>query len=89
MRPDMLGAMHRFREFMYENVYLRPESQKQAEKAVRILRDLVDHYVENADEMPETYRQRQEPLVIQVIDVVAGMTDRYALRVHDQIYRPF
>ena len=89
MRPDMLAAMHRFREFMYENVYLRPESQKQAEKAVRILRDLVDHYLENADEMPETYRQRQEPLVIQVIDVVAGMTDRYALRVHDQIYRPF
>ena len=89
MRPDMLAAMHRFREFMYENVYLRPESQKQAEKAVRILRDLVDHYLENADEMPETYRQRQEPLVNQVIDVVAGMTDRYALRVHDQIYRPF
>jgi dGTPase len=89
MRPDMLAAMHRFREFLDENVYLRPESQQQAEKAVRILRDLVDHYLENADEMPETYRQRQEPLVNQVIDVVAGMTDRYALRVHDQIYRPF
>jgi dGTPase len=89
MRPEMLEAMHRFREFMYEKVYLRPESQKQAEKAVRILRDLVDHYLENADDMPESYRQRQEPLVNQVIDVVAGMTDRYALRVHDQIYRPF
>ena len=38
--------------------------------------------------MPESYRQRHEPLVTQVIDVVAGMTDRYALRVHDQIFRP-
>jgi len=89
MGPEMFEAMHRFREFMYERVYLRPESQKQAEKAVRILRDLVDHYLENPDEMPESYRQREEPLVNQVIDVVAGMTDRYALRVHDQIYRPF
>ena len=89
MRPEMLEAMHRFREFMYQEVYLRPESQKQAEKAVRILRDLVDHYLVSPDEMPESYRQRQEPLVNQVIDVVAGMTDRYALRVHDQIYRPF
>jgi dGTPase len=89
MRPEMLEAMHHFREFMYDRVYLRAESQRQAEKAVRILRDLVDHYLENPDEMPESYRQRDEPLVNQVIDVVAGMTDRYALRVHDQIYRPF
>jgi dGTP triphosphohydrolase len=24
----------------------------------------------------------------QVIDYVAGMTDRYAIRVHDELYRP-
>jgi len=89
MRPEMMAAMHDFREFMYERVYLRPESRKQADKAVRILRDLVDHFLENPDDMPESYRQRYEPLVNQVIDVVAGMTDRYALRIHDQIYRPF
>jgi dGTPase len=74
---------------MYERVYLRPESQKQADKAVKILRDLVDYYLETPDEMPESYRHRELPLVTQVIDVVAGMTDRYALRVHDQIFRPF
>lgn len=88
-RPEILVAMNRFREFMYERVYLRPESQKQADKAVKILRDLVDYYLETPDEMPESYRHRELPLVTQVIDVVAGMTDRYALRVHDQIFRPF
>lgn len=88
-RPEILAAMNSFREFMYERVYLRPEAQKQADKAVKILRDLVDYYLENPDEMPESYRQRELPLVTQVIDVVAGMTDRYALRVHDQIFRPF
>ena len=63
--------------------------RRQAEKAIRLLRNLVDYFLENPDEMPESYRQRDEPLVNQVIDVVAGMTDRYALRIHDQIYRPF
>ncbi|MFQ5527014.1 MAG: HD domain-containing protein [Thermoanaerobaculia bacterium] len=88
MAPDVLEAMNGFRKFMFENVYLRPESKQQAAKAVRILRDLVDHFLANPDEMPESYRLRSEPLVTQVLDVVAGMTDRYALRVHDRIFRP-
>ncbi len=88
MDPAILDAMNGFRKFMFENVYLRPESKSQAAKAVRILRDLVDYYLEHPDEMPESYRLREEPLVTQVLDVVAGMTDRYALRVHDRIFRP-
>ena len=88
MAPTVLEAMNGFRSFMFESVYLRPESKLQAAKAVRILRDLVDHYLENPDDMPENYRHRDEPLVSQVLDVVAGMTDRYALRVHDEIFRP-
>ena len=89
MEPRILEGMHSYREFMFENVYLRPEAKRQAEQAVRILRDLVDYYLEHPDEMPESYRQRDEPLVTQVIDVVAGMTDRYAMRVHDRIFRPW
>jgi dGTPase len=89
MATPVLEAMHRYRDFMFENVYLRPEARRQAEQAVRILRDLVDYYLEHPDEMPGSYRQHDEPLVTQVIDVVAGMTDRYAMRVHDQIFRPW
>ncbi len=88
MEPEVLAAMDGFRKFMFENVYLRPESQRQAAKAIRILRDLVDYYLEHPDEMPESYRIEGESLVNQVLDVVAGMTDRYALRVHDQLFRP-
>jgi len=88
MEPEILEGMLELRKFMFENVYLRPEARNQAEKVVKVIRDLVDDYLEHPDEMPERYRQRHEPLVTQVIDVVAGMTDRYALRVHDQIFRP-
>jgi dGTPase len=88
IEPEILEAMHRFRDFMFERVYLRAEAQVQNDKVVRILRDLVDYYLEHPDDMPEGYRRRDEPLVKQVIDVVAGMTDRYALRAHDRIFRP-
>jgi dGTPase len=89
MEPEVLATMHGYRDFMFERVYLRPEAKRQAKQAVRILRDLVDYYLEHPDEMPESYRQEGEPLVTQVIDVVAGMTDRYAMRVHDRIFRPW
>ncbi len=88
MAPEVLEAMHRLRDFMFERVYLRPEAQLQNEKVVRMLRNLMDFYLENPDEMPESYRRRDEPLVTQVIDVVAGMSDRYALRAHDRFFRP-
>ncbi len=88
MDPEIREAMKRFRAFMFERVYLRPEARRQAEKAIRLLRNLVDYLLEHPDEMPESYRHRELPVVEQVIDVVAGMTDRYALRTHDRIFRP-
>jgi dGTPase len=88
MKPEVLEAMARYRDFMFEKVYLRPAARRQSEQAVRILRDLVDYFLENPDEMPQSYRREDSPLVIQVLDVVAGMTDRYALRKHDRIFRP-
>lgn len=88
MLPDKLEAMHRFRDFMFERVYLRPESARQAEKAVKILRDLMDYFLERPDEMPDSYRHKSSSERAQVIDFVAGMSDRYALRVHDDLFRP-
>jgi dGTPase len=88
MEPEILDAMNRFRDFMFERVYLRPEARRQAEKAVKILRDLVEYFLEHPEEIPESYRDPEAPLPLRVIDYVAGMTDRYALRVHDERFRP-
>lgn len=88
MEPEILEAMHRFREFMFERVYLRPEARRQAEKAVQILRDLVHYFLEHPEQMPESYRHLESPVRTQVIDFVAGMTDRYALRTHDELFWP-
>ncbi len=87
MAPDQLDAMHEIREFMFERVYLRAEVREQAERAIRIIRDLVDHFAAHPDEVPATYRSFEDAdATIQAIDYVAGMTDRYAQRVHSALF---
>jgi dGTPase len=88
MTPDVLDRMHDLRSFMFERVYLHPSMEPERRRAREIVRDLVKYYLDNLDEVPETYRHDDADDLTQVIDYVAGMTDRYAIREHDSLYRP-
>jgi len=88
MAPDVLDAMQVLRDFMFERVYLRPESKPQQQRAITVIRDLVDYFIEHPDEVPDTYRLDDADDVERAIDYVSGMTDRYALRAHDHLFRP-
>jgi dGTPase len=88
MEPTKLAAMHELRAFMFESVYLRPEVANQQRRAKEIVRDLVLYYLEHAEELPESYQHPEADDLTQVIDFVAGMTDRYAIRSHDELFRP-
>jgi dGTPase len=88
MEPSMLEAMLTLRSYMFENVYLRTSAETQRKRAQQIVRDLVTYYLGHPHEMPETYRHDEADDLTQVIDYVAGMTDRYAIRTHDDLFRP-
>ncbi len=88
MEPSKLEAMHTLRAFMFEHVYLRPEVESQRRRAKEIVRDLVSYYLEHLDQLPATYQHPEADELTQVIDFVAGMTDRYAIRSHDELFRP-
>lgn len=88
MEPSQLEAMHTLRAYMFEHVYLRPSAETQRRRAQQIVRDLVTYYLEHVDEIPETYRHDEADDLTQVIDYVAGMTDRYAIGTHDELFRP-
>jgi dGTPase len=72
---------------MFARVYLRPEVEDQRRQAIRVIRDLVDHYLERPGDIPETYRHEEADTITQAIDYVAGMTDRYALREWERLCR--
>jgi dGTPase len=88
MDEDSLEAMNELRDFMFERVYVRPDTDGQRRTVMSIVRDLVNYFVKHDSEIPDSYRHSEADTLTQVIDYVAGMTDRYAIRIHDELYRP-
>ncbi|MFN2334057.1 MAG: HD domain-containing protein [Wenzhouxiangellaceae bacterium] len=88
MQADVLQAMRVLREFMFERVYLRPEARAQAERARHVIHKLVGYLKHHPAELPQPGHGGEQDLETRVIDYVAGMTDRFALNLHDQWFRP-
>jgi dGTPase len=61
------GAMLALRSFMFERVYLGPHAQLEQERARTTIRRIFEHLAADGQE-PE-----------QIVDFIAGMTDRFAL----------
>ena len=79
------GAFLRLRAFMFREVYLGPAAAREAERAGRVVRDLFTWYLDHPEDLPPG---ASEDPVETVTDHVAGMTDRYALRAHRELFQP-
>jgi len=88
MDDETLAVMNELRAFMFERVYLAPSLLREQRVAIQMLKDLVDYHLAHPDQIPATYREADAPLVTQVADFVAGMTDRYALATHQRLGDP-
>jgi dGTPase len=86
MDPQTLEVMIELRQFMFDRVYLSPAQRIHTEPAVALIRRLVDYHLDHPDELPTTYRDSDADLTTQVVDYVAGMTDRYAVTVHERLF---
>jgi dGTPase len=84
---DEVGsAMLRLRTFMFENVYLGPTARAEHTKLERVLRGLFDWYCEHPDELPDA--AEASSLDDRVVDWLAGMTDRFAIRMWAERFVP-
>lgn len=88
MDARYLEVMGQLRDFMFERVYLSAEAEIQKEKAILVIQDLVRYYSEHSTEVPDSYTVPGAEPLTRAIDYVAGMTDRYALNIHDRLFRP-
>jgi dGTPase len=88
MSPQVFHALDTLRDFMFDNVYLRPESKAEQDKAVELIRALFAYYLEHPEEVPQEHHRAPGDLPTRVADFVSGMTDRYALRVYEQLFLP-
>ncbi|RFU20789.1 HD domain-containing protein [Geodermatophilus marinus] len=86
MAPGPLEAFHELRAFMFERVYASETAAGQKQLAIDVTRRLVDHHLAHPELIPASYRDTAADPVTQVVDYVSGMTDRYALTVHDRLF---
>ena len=84
MTLDMAEALGAFRQFNYEAVYLRPESQAQATSVIRVLQALVEHYAAHPSACPAARNvpadTKSPELMRVIVEYVGGMTDRFAFQ---------
>ena len=87
MDPDALEAMHELRAFMFERVYESDTAAGQKHVAIEVIRRLVDHHLAHPDQIPVTYRDTEADAVTPGRRLRLGMTDRFALNMHDRLRR--
>jgi dGTPase len=77
--------MSRLREFMFESVYLAPAARREHTKIEGVLRALFALYADDPELIPAP--AATEP-ADRVIDYLAGMTDRFAIRAFEELCVP-
>ena len=82
--------MDKLRTFMFENVYHNSQVKKNEDvsKVDEIIKDLYEFYVENPKQLPEELSAMipEFSLHEMVKDHIAGMTDRYAIQKHIELF---
>jgi dGTPase len=102
--PQAGPAMAALRDFMFERVYLGPAVRAEHRRIARVVRRLFEHYVENPGALPgglgdvalgerpvrgaEGEEAGETELAQRVTDYLAGMTDRYCIRLYTELDVP-
>lgn len=89
MSERVWNAMMELRAFLFENVYQAPAVMAEVRKAMHLVGDLFDYYVGHLDEVPVEYREISEGDDLRAVtDYIAGMTDRYAKGLYQDLFVP-
>jgi len=84
-------ALNTLKDFLAARVYQGPVTAPEVAKAQRLLQALYAHHLEHPEDLSAEYRElvaRGEPLPRVVGDFLAGMTDRYAIRLAETLFVP-
>jgi dGTPase len=78
------------KEFLFANIYGHPWITEDSERSVRNLEELFTYYLNHPGSMPETHEDmaREVPRHVVVCDYIAGMTDQFLLKQHQERFAP-
>jgi dGTPase len=80
------SAMDELRSFMFERVYLGEEATREHAKIHLVVSALFDHFCRHPEQIPESIPAGELPR--RVTDYLAGMTDRFCIRMFEELSVP-
>ena len=78
-------ALLALRAFMFREVYMRPGVEPERRRVAHVVESLFDWYVAHPEDLPD---EPEQDVHTRIVDHVAGMTDRYALRRYRELFEP-
>ena len=95
-KPDIMmdnqvyDAMIKLRQFMFENVYKNPYAKSEEGKFYAVVEALFEKLTTNPNLIPDKIRAAScsDDTMVIVRDYIAGMTDRYAVSLFEDIFVP-
>lgn len=89
LSPKIEGALHSLRAWLFEAVYLNREAKSEDEKAKNMLVKLFFYFYKNPYKLPESFKpENEDELPYRICDYIAGMTDRFALNLFEELFVP-
>lgn len=77
------------KNYLFQSVYLNYKVKQDFDEAIKIVKELYFYFCENEEVFQKAYGQHRiegEKLEREVCDFIAGMTDSYAINLHNQIF---
>ncbi len=88
--PEVQQPFDELHTFMFDKVYTNPLCKGEETKAIEIIKQLYEYFVNHPEQIPDTYRYVtvSEGANRSACDYIAGMSDRYLLAVYKKIFIP-
>ncbi|HOK49248.1 MAG TPA: deoxyguanosinetriphosphate triphosphohydrolase, partial [Sedimentibacter sp.] len=92
MSDEVAELTNDLRDFLFENVYYNKIAKSEEDKSMFIIEKIFEYYTKNFDQLPEfylnIYHNNNFTRGEIIKDYIAGMTDRYVMKVFNDLYIP-
>ncbi|MGM0602340.1 MAG: deoxyguanosinetriphosphate triphosphohydrolase [Bacillota bacterium] len=85
---EIKKATESLRNFLFENVYIGSAGKSEEGKAIRLIKNLYEYFINNKLAIPDEFLEIEEDYGQAVIDYIAGMSDRYAINLGRELFIP-
>lgn len=90
--PDLWQELKEIRSFLFSRMYRAPSVMEVRRRMAGVVEDLFPYFLDHPLQMPERWHEEiksapdQVALARIVSDYIAGMTDRFALQLHERLF---